>query len=877
MMVRSLFRRARVEAELEEELRYHLERQIEQHVAGGMTPEAARRAALLALGGWERRKEESRDTRRVRVLENLVRDVMYGWRMLRRAPAFAVTSLLTVALGMGATTAIFSLVYGVVLRPLPFPEPDRLVTVWASVPRLGVTRGPVTPADARDWRDQNRSFEDLALMRPSTIFNLTGEGEPERLTGAQFSSNMLAVLGITPQMGRNFTEAEQQLGSEFVVLLSHGLWQRRFGGDRQVLGRHIKLNNVRFTVIGVMPKEFTFPTRDVQVWTPLWIHAQYYQTRTGASFATVARLREGVSVAQAQLDIAAVSRGLAAQYPASNADLIGQVVRLLEDTVQPVRTSLFVLLGAVYALLLIGCANLANLLLARGLARQRELAVRSALGASRARLLAQSCTEMVPVLLLGGILGVLAARWILALLVPLLPVDLPRIENVAVHFPVLLFTALTLALMALLVSAWPALHAARAGLATTIADRSRRTTSSRSHARARDGLVVAQMAVTLLLLVAATLLIRSFISVARTDPGFRTEGVLSAHLLIPRPRYQTNRAIAQVAARMLERVQALPTVTFAAIVNRLPLAGEHLEGDVEIELPGGQIRAVATELRSVSADYFSAMRIPLLVGRSFSSADHADAAGVAIIDEELAQSLWPAGNAIGRRLRVAGSNQSGAAGPNPWFTVVGVVERVMHAGLDRPPPPQVYWHYPQSPVTSIALVVRTSASLSTLTTALPAAIHAIDPDQPLYNVRALQEVVDRSIADRRLHAVLLGGFAVLALLLATIGVYGVIAYAVGQRLREFGIRVALGARRADIMALVMARGGRLLALGALFGLLGALAGVRVLRSLLHNIQPFDLTSFALATLVLALVGSSACILPARRAAQVPPDRALRSE
>jgi putative ABC transport system permease protein len=836
-----------------------------------MHPDDARTAALRAMGGIERRKDECRDTRAVSWLTNFVQDLGFGSRLMARAPGFAAAALLTVALGIGATTAMFSIVYGVVLKALPFEEPERLVHLWTWAPKLGLPRAFVGVANARDWREQNRVFEDIALVRRIGNFNLTGEGEPERLLGARVTWNLFPLLGVSPLLGRTFTAEEDQPDGERVVILSHALWRRRFGGDPDIVGRTIQLSGEPHTIVGVMRPDFTYPGREFQLWAPLAPPPEAFAERLNWGLVGVARLRDGVTLDHARADLATINARLARQYPATN-DSVGTVVEAMhEDIVSPVRTPLYVLLGAVGGMLLIGCANLANLLLARGLSRRRELAVRATLGASRGRLVAQSVTEVIPIFLIGGAVGVIAARWALAAIVPLLPADLPRAEYIGLHRPVLAVAAGALGTITLLAGIWPAVGAGRAGLGASMAELSRSSTGGAQRMRVRDLLVVSQIAITLLLLVGASVLMRSFTELRQVDPGFRAERVFSAHLAVPRSEYPTDRAIADLYARMLERLRALPDVEWAGMVNRLPLGGANQNGTLVLEDARGQIELkLTTNWRTVTPDYFRAMGIPLVRGRTFTDADHADAPPVGIIDERLARLAWPGQDPIGRRFRLPLSDA-------PWVTIVGVVGDIRHETLDADAAPHAYWNYRQRTQDRAALVVKTRGDPAALTRSVSAVVGAVDPDLPLYDVRTLEAVVERSLARRWLQTAVLGSFAAIALLLASIGVYGVIAYAVGQRLREFGIRMALGARRRDIVSLVLRRGARLFLVGAVIGISGAVLAVRVLTSLVYGVSPLDLPSFVAATVILLVVGLTACYLPAQRAARADPTVALRSE
>jgi putative ABC transport system permease protein len=872
MRARALVRSGAVDHELGHEIHEHLEHLVEDYIARGMSLEAAREAARREFGPLTQIVEESRDARGVMWLANAWQDIKYGIRLMRRTPGFAAAATLTVALGIGATTAMFSVVYGVVLQPLPYREPDRLVNLWSTAIKRGLPRANVGMANVYDWRARNHVFEDIAALRAVANFNLTGQGEPERLNGSRVSSNLFPVLGVTPLVGRTFTEDEDAIGHEHVAILTYGLWVRRFGADSAIVGRTIALNGEPHTVVGVMRPDFAYPTREFQIYTPLTFDPQELVNRMNYSYLAVARLKPGVSTAQAQAEMTVLSAQIELEHPRENEGIGAEVVPTLDDAVSTVRTPLYILLAAVAAMLLIGCANLTNLLVARALVRQRELAVRSALGAARARLIMQSIGELAPMLAAGGVLGLLGAAWIIDVLVPLLPADVPRVENVGLHLPVLLCTAATLAAIALGVGVWPALEASRGGLRASVADLSRGNTGAPAHSRVRDVLVVVQIAATLWLVVGAALLMRSFGELRQVHPGFNPERVYSLHLAIPRSKYPTDRDIAAFGDRILERVRTLPDVVSAGLVNRLPLAGGTQTGGIEIEGIDPKATSLGNvDYRSVTPDYFRTLEIPLSSGRSFTETDTEMAPLVAIIDERLARSVLAAGaDPIGRRVRIPVLNL-------PWLTIVGVAGHIRHDRLDQDTRPQIYFPYKQRTQDRMALAVRTRTDPATIGGSLVAVIRGVDPEQPVYDARTLEAVVDRSVAQRWLQTVLLGSFAAIALILASIGVYGVIAYAVGQRQREFGIRLALGAKRAEIVALVMRRGALLLACGAVIGLAAAIASARVLSTLLFNVTAFDPLSFGVATLVMLAVAVAACGLPARRAASVDPSLALRAE
>jgi putative ABC transport system permease protein len=871
MRLRALVRADAADRELGDEMRTHLEHLVAGHIARGLTPEAAREAAQREFGPLTQLAEESRDARGVAWLANGWQDIRYGARLMRRTPGFAAAAIVTIALGIGATTAMFSVVYGVVLQPLPYRDPDRLVNLWSTAIKRGLPRANVGMANVYDWKARNHVFEDIAALRAVANFNLTGQGEPERLNGSRVSSSLFPVLGVTPLIGRTFTEDEDEIGHEHVALLTYPLWVRRFGADPAIVGRSIALNGEPYTVVGVMRPDFAFPTREFQIYTPLTFDPAELVNRMNYSYLAVARLKPGVSQAQAQSEMTVLSAQIEREHPKENEGIGAEVVPMLDDTVSTVKTSLYLLLAAVAAMLLIGCANLTNLLVARALVRQRELAVRAALGAARARLIMQSVGELVPMLVVGGALGLLGAVWVIAALVPQLPAGVPRVENIGLHLPVLIGTVVTLAAIAVFVGVWPALEASRGGLSASVADLSRGNTGARGRSRVRDLLVVVQMAATMWLVIGAALLTRSFGELRQVRPGFNPERVYSLHLAIPRSKYPRDPDVAAFGDRILERIRALPEVVSASLVNRLPLAGGTQTGGIELEGLDPKATVLGNvDYRSVTPDYFRTLEIPLLSGRSFAETDTEGSPQVAIIDERLAKLVATLGDPVGRRVRIPVMNL-------PWLRIVGVVGHIRHDRLDADTRPQVYFPYKQRTQDRMALAVRTRTDPAAIGGSLVSAIRAVDSEQPVYDARTLEAVVDRSVAQRWLQTVLLGSFAVIAVLLASIGVYGVIAYTVGQRRREFGIRLALGASRSEIVGLVMRRGVLLFACGAAIGLAAAAASARVLASLLFNISGFDLISLGVSTAILFIVALAACGLPARRAASVDPSLALRAE
>ncbi len=789
------------------------------------------------------------------------------FRLFRRAPGFALASILVISLGVGTTTAIFSVVYGVVFRPLPYPEPDRLVALWSRTP-AAAGRVKFNPADQRELLGNTGVFENVALANAPQNFNLSGEGEPERLIAARLSSDIFTVLRISPRLGRRFTPADEQAGNDRVVLLSDGLWRRRFAGDPLIVGRTINLNGIPHQVVGVMEPQFQFPERGYQLWIPLTIAPRLLARQiAGYNHFAVARLKPGVGLDQAQRDLDALAARLEAEYPNTNRGVRLEVLPLLEESVRVVRPTLYVLLAAVGSLLLIACLNLASLVATRAAGRTGEFAIRLALGASHSRLTVLAVSELVPVLVLGGTLGVAVAKLAIAMFIPLAPPALPRIDSIEISGPVLLFSLAVVALTGLVAGILPATRGCRAAVpAEALGVRS--ATANRYHVRARRALVIAQIALTFPLLLGATVLARSFAALMAVNPGFRTENVLALHMAIPRSKYRSDQEIAAFYARIVDRVRAVPGVVSAGMVNRVPLAGNDLAMALTFEGAEGAPRVVQS--RSATPDYFTTLGIPLRQGRIFTDRDSATAPLVAIIDERLAAALWRNETAIGKQFQVAFPGQPPASG-----RIVGVVGAIRHQRLDSDEDRQVYFSYQQFTDGRIALMVRSQSDVRALVPAVVQTIHNLDPEQPVYDVRTLDDVLARSAAERWLNTAIIGIFAASALLLAGVGLYGVIAYGVTQRVREFGLRIALGAAPSRIAALVLGEGLVLAGTGVGIGLGAAVGLSRGIRNLLYRVAPLDPLSVASAIAVLFAVAIVASYLPARRAALSPPAETLR--
>jgi len=795
-------------------------------------------------------------------MEHVVQDLRYGVRVAHKAPGFAFAVIATLALGIGATTAVFSVVYGVVLRPLPYPQQGQLVTIGhtASSSSVGV-------ANYLDWRAQNTVFDEVGITKLTQNFNITEDGEPERVLGGRSTASIFRVLRINPIIGRVFTEEDGPI--EDKVVLSHALWTRRYAADPAILGKKIQLNGMPYTVLGVMPAEFQYPNRDFALWTPLMLNPD--EARTTFDYGCIARLKSGVTLAQAQAQMSEIQARIGRAFPDIQ-KLTIRISPLLDILVGNVRTPLYFLMGAVLCLLLIGCANLANLLVARSITRSRELVVRAALGAHKGRLILQSIMELVPLIVLGGLFGLALTHWMLSLLVPLLPATMPRLEAIKMDWQVLTFAVVVLLATSLGTAIWPAFQVRRWNINQALRESSRTTISGGGTARLRSMLVVSQIAAVVVLMVVSSLLIRSFVTLQNVHPGFRTDNVLSVHFALSE-QYLTNPSFGRYLNRIHERVSVIPGVVSVGLVNRLPLTGQNQTGALEFEgttFPqGGVAQAGSLDWRTATPDYFRTLGIPLIEGRFFEESDNADRPRVGIIDDRLARLIWPNQSAIGKRFRFPGQG--------PWTEVVGVVGHVRHDGLGIDQRMQVYWNYHQRSQPRMALAVRTMQGPKQITASVIAAIHEVNPEQPVYDVRPMAEVVERSLSSQWLNMTLLTLFASVALVLATIGVYGVLSYSVGLRSREIGIRMALGSRPGEVIWMVLRHGGGLASIGILIGIAGSLLLGRILSTLLYGVSARDVLSFISASAVLLIVALAASYIPARRAASVDPISILRTE
>jgi putative ABC transport system permease protein len=801
-------------------------------------------------------------------METLIQDIRYGLRGLWKRPGFTAVALITLALGIGANTAIFSLINAVLIRPLPFPQPDRLVWSWGNI-RNGGNRASVSPLDYLDFRQQNRSFEEFAAMISVPLSaNLTGGGEPQRLTAAGVTGNFFQALGVQPALGRTLMLENESTGRDQVAVLSYGLWQKRFAGDPGIINQRIALDGKSFEVLGVMPRDFDFPAT-TEVWVPLNFEAQPGLKQRKAHFLRpVGRLKAGVSLAQAQADTDAIARHLEATYPDTNTGWNLRLVSLREQIVGNIRSTLYILLGAVGFVLLIACANVANLLLAHAASRRKEIALRTALGAGRLRIARQMITESVILALLGGALGTLLAIWGVQALIALSGENIPATAHVKIDLTVLGFTLVTSVLTGLLFGLAPALRTMRLSLSETLKEGGRSGSESAQRNRTRSLLVVFECAVAVMLLVGAGLLIRSLVRLQNTNPGFDSSNVLTIRIDLPDQKYATPESRSNFWEQFESRVSALPGVESVGLVSELPLSGQ--PNDMPYTVEGRPADAANQgfddDFRRVNRDYFRTLRIPFLRGRNFTPQEVREGAKVLVISESLVTQTFPNEEPLGKRLVMGFRNEA--------FEIVGIVGDVRHRSLEQSPLPTMYMPALES---GENVVIRAQTDTPAIAAAVRREVAAIDPNQPIARVRTMNEWLGLAVAAQRYRAGLLGLFAGLALLLSAVGIYGVMSYSVGQRTHEIGVRMALGARQLDVLKLVVRQGMGLVFVGVGIGLIGALALTRIISSLLFGVGTRDPVTFTGVSILLAVVAFIACYVPAWRATKVDPLVALRYE
>jgi putative ABC transport system permease protein len=875
--LRALLRREAVIKDIDDEMRLHIEMEVEANIARGLTLDEARQMATKSFGNLGRIRDLAYDIRGGGMLETLWQDIRHGLRMLIKKPGFTAIALLTLALGIGANTAIFSLVSAVLLRPLPFHDPDRIVTVWEDASFAGFAKQNVAPGNYSDWKAQQTVFERISALTGSEL-NLTGEGGPEKLEGlAVLDREALDILGVEPALGRLFLPGEYERGANKVVLISHSFWQQRFSGVADVIGKELTLNNEKYSVVGVLPANFQFLNPNASFWAPAGFSQQMLAYRAGHYLTVIARLKQDVTLARAQAEISTIMQRISRDHPDVAGKLGAYVQPLHKHLTGNVRHPLLVLLVAVGFVLLIACANIANLLLTHASSRRKDIAVRTALGAGRWRIVRQLLTESVLLALLGGACGLLFARWSFAVLRQLIPEAMTPSAALRIDWQVLSYmTALSL-LTGLVFGLAPALQVSKVDVNEALKQSGGRAgVSSR---RLQNAMVVAEVALALVLLIGAGLLIQTLYRLRNLDVGFRPENVLTLRTRLPRNKYVEHPKRVAFYDQVLERVKALPGVASAGYTSNLPLVWMSGVYNVEIEgRPTGSGAATDAVHRQISADYLKTIGIPLRQGRYFDEQDTLQAQPVVIINETMARQYWPNENPLGRRFKIF---DPANGRPGLSVTIVGVVGDAKQNGLEAAVKPEMYLPYQQVNYnffsTPSVLALRATGDPMNLAAGVRREILAVDPELPASNIGTMEGLLNDQVAQRRLGMTLLTAFAALALLLAIIGIYGVLSYFVEQHTPEIGVRLALGAQSGDVLRLVLRKGISLALIGVAIGLISSAALTRLMKSLLFGVSPTDPMTFTLIALLLTAVALLACWIPARRAAKVDPMVALRYE
>jgi putative ABC transport system permease protein len=814
-------------------------------------------------------------------MDILLQDLRYSFRRLIKSPGFSLIVVVTLALGIGANSAIFSAVNAILLRPLPYPEPDRLVTINHFYPTLNNLKAPVSAAGFQDYQQRTRSFASMAVESGWNA-NLTGVGEPVRLRGSRVTGRLFSTMGVPALIGRAVQPGEDSIGRDHVVVLSYGLWQRMFGGQRSVVGSRLSLNGESYDVIGIMPAEFRdFFNRDAEIWAPLSFTAEQLNSgRTNEWLNLIARLKPGVTLEDAGRELAALSTQLRQDYPGDYGPSWSLTTeRLSRIATGDIRPALLVLLGAVGFVLLIACANVANLLLARAAGRTREIAVRTAIGATRERLVRQLLTESVILSLVGGALGLVLAWGGLRALLALKGGNLPRADEIGIDGNVMLFTLAISVFTGLLFGLAPALHFSSLDLHGSLKEGARGATSDGSTHAVRRALVVAELALALTLLTGAGLLVKSFGRLQNVDPGFDPDNLLSFDIALPATRYPSDTAQIAFFDAVLPRLAQVPGIKAVAATSVLPFSGSWTTSSLEIEgrqTPPGEPGPWG-DRRDVSPGFFETMRIPLLQGRTLTDDDRADTRRVVVIDDQFVRRYWPHENPLGKRITFGPPAGAADTSSREWIEIVGVVGHTKHEGLAAEPRIQYYLPYRQETRPALTVVARTSGDPSRYVNPLRTVVRSVDPDQPISQVRTMDELLEQSVGQRKLSMLLLSLFSGIALLLASVGIYGVMSYSVAQRAREIGVRIALGAERRDVLRMVLRQGMRLALAGVGLGLVAALLLTRVIASQLYEVRATDPTTFLLVASLLTGVALAANLIPAMRATRVDPAVVLRDE
>jgi putative ABC transport system permease protein len=874
-LARNLFHRKNVERDLDAEVRSYSTLIEDEKISAGMSASEAKRSARMSMGGPEQLKEEIRGNRAGAWLETLWQDLYFGARTLRKNPGFTAVAILTLALGIGANSAIFSVVDAVLLRPLPYRHPEQLVTISESnMPNDVASSNGVAPGNFLDWRNQNTVFEQVgAANLPG--FNITGTDRPERVLGAATSAGMLRMLGLQPERGREIEPSDDRPGADPVVMISYSLWQRRFGSDPAIVGGTIRLGTIPYTVIGILPLGLQFPQKDVDVWVPLeqsltpaemrWRNSHYLEV--------YGRLKSGATMPQAREEMNRIAASLKHTYPNTNSGAGVVIIPLQDNLTSEIRTGLLMMLVAVGFVLLIACANIANLMLVRATGRQKEMSIRLALGARTSRLVRQILTESLLLSFAGGAAGLLVAAWMRQALLALRPDTLPRYNAISTDSRVLLFTLVLSILTGIVFGFVPALRVGRSDLNLALRGNSRGMTADVGAHRLRNVFVATEIAISLVLLVGAGLLIRSFLALRSGDLGFRMDHrIITVRASIPQDKYPEDAQVASFYDRLLEGVRELPGVDAAGAVSSLPLTGQDFDNSFDIV--GRPVRGAADKeyalVRFADPQYFGILGLRILRGRGIEARDRGNSSRAIVISESMARRFWPQGTPIGEHLTVyMGENQS------PW-EIVGVVNDVRFS-IGAEPEPTMYFPYAQYPYRFMVLTVRAHGDAKSIVDSLRSVTRAIDPDQPLSQIHTLDELMARALEDWRFSMTLLGSFAAIALILAAAGIYGVIAYAVGQRTAEIGIRMALGAQPGDILRMILRQGMTVVFVGIVAGLAGAFCLTRFMITQLYSVHPTDAVTFVSIPILLAVVAFVASYFPARRAMRVDPMVAVRHE
>jgi putative ABC transport system permease protein len=874
--LRNLFSSRRAEADLDEEVHSHLEMLVEENIRAGMPPKEAQRAARFELGGIEQVKQQVREKRIGNGIHSLISDSRYGLRQLRKNPGFTAVAILTLALGIGANTAIFSHVNALVLRPFSCPDLDRVVAIWETVPKQDAYSVSVAPANFHDWTEQNQSLEYLAATREWDA-NLTGEGVAERVEGYQVSSDFFPLLGVPAEIGRLVTSVDFQNGTATVVVLSHGFWQRHLAGDRNVVGKDLLLNGRKFTIVGVAGSDLDFPA-GAQLWTPLDLHSVENSDRETHSLRVLGRLSKDASVTSATADLQAVAGRLAQEFPDTNRDHGVRVIRLAEDATTGTWQFVMLLMGCAVFVLLLACINVANLQLARASSRQKEMAIRSGMGASRWQLIRQLLVESILLALTGAAAGALLAKWGVGLLrrdlPPFIMAHVPGLKHVAVDSRVLLFTLAIALCSGILAGLAPALRFSGSDLNDALKESTRSATSGHSAGRLRGVLVILETALALILLVGAGLMVNGFSNLLAVEMGFDRTHVLTFHIALPEEKYQKKDQVFGYYDRVLHQLRSLPSVNSAACVTSLPSGWSWNWTEYTAE---GRPAATAGEVPStisqiVTPDFLTTLRVPLIKGRFISPVDGPNAPPVAVISESMASANWPDQDPIGKHLKLGNPKSS-----EPERRVVGVVRDIRSSAFDQKPNPTTYVPFAQQPQSSSAIVVRTSTDPLSLAPVVVEQLRGIDPATPAYDVRTLQQVVSDNVSGVESSARMMLIFGFIALALAAAGIFAVMAYSVTQRTHEIGIRMALGARRFDVLHLVMASAMKMSLVGLTFGFSVSLLLTHAISSAMFGVIRIEPPVFALLTALLALVAAVAAYIPARWATKVDPMHALRCD